>query len=94
MVMRVSLDTEATLLRNWLRAVPLWKWPTSLVSIHFIYLFIYGYEDLIPAASFSVYGSLPSQSQLADWEFAILQHSALPQGVLVRLSLSLVENAE
>ncbi|KAM6549836.1 hypothetical protein CsatB_021512 [Cannabis sativa] len=29
-----------------------------------------------------MYGNLPSQSQLANWEFAISQHSALPQGVL------------
>lgn len=34
---------------------------------------------------FSVYGNLPSESQLADWEFAISQHSAVPQGILVRL---------
>lgn len=31
----------------------------------------------------SVYGNLPTQSQLADWEFAVSQHSAVPQGVLV-----------
>ncbi|CAI0461356.1 unnamed protein product [Linum tenue] len=30
----------------------------------------------------AVYGNLPSQSQLADWEFAISQHSAVPQGIL------------
>jgi len=30
-----------------------------------------------------VYGNLPSESQLAEWEFAISQHSAVPQGVLV-----------
>ncbi|KAL1189789.1 Citrate synthase 2, peroxisomal [Cardamine amara subsp. amara] len=29
-----------------------------------------------------MYGNLPSQSQLADWESAISQHSAVPQGVL------------
>ncbi|XP_028791800.1 citrate synthase, glyoxysomal-like [Neltuma alba] len=29
-----------------------------------------------------MYGNLPTQSQLADWEFAISQHSAVPQGVL------------
>ncbi|KAJ1691031.1 hypothetical protein LUZ63_015186 [Rhynchospora breviuscula] len=29
-----------------------------------------------------MYGNLPSRSQLADWEFAISQHSAVPQGVL------------
>ncbi len=32
---------------------------------------------------FSLYGNLPSASQLQEWEFAISQHSALPQGVLV-----------
>ncbi|KAH7533763.1 hypothetical protein FEM48_Zijuj04G0166200 [Ziziphus jujuba var. spinosa] len=31
---------------------------------------------------FAVYGNLPSESQLADWEFAISQHSAVPQGIL------------
>ena len=31
-----------------------------------------------------VYGNLPFESQLADWEFAVSQHSAVPQGVLVR----------
>ncbi|ERN09354.1 citrate synthase, glyoxysomal [Amborella trichopoda] len=29
-----------------------------------------------------MYGNLPSQNQLADWEFAISQHSAVPQGIL------------
>ncbi|KAF3444946.1 hypothetical protein FNV43_RR14639 [Rhamnella rubrinervis] len=29
-----------------------------------------------------IYGNLPSQNQLADWEFAISQHSAVPQGIL------------
>ncbi|KAF5731324.1 Citrate synthase [Tripterygium wilfordii] len=29
-----------------------------------------------------MYGNLPSASQLADWEFAVSQHSAVPQGVL------------
>lgn len=32
-----------------------------------------------------VYGNLPSERQLADWEFAVSQHSAVPQGILVRL---------
>lgn len=35
----------------------------------------------------SVYGNLPSESQLADWEFAVTQHSAVPQGILVSLSV-------
>ena len=30
-----------------------------------------------------MYGNLPSQSQLADWEFTVAQHSAVPQGILV-----------
>jgi hypothetical protein len=34
-----------------------------------------------------VYGNLPSQSQLADWEFAVSQHSAVPQGILVSFSV-------
>ncbi|KAG6748576.1 hypothetical protein POTOM_048505 [Populus tomentosa] len=48
----------------------------------------YPIEELAESSTFVevaylvIYGSLPSQSQLADWEFAILQHSALPQGVL------------
>ncbi|KAL4575524.1 hypothetical protein LXL04_022371 [Taraxacum kok-saghyz] len=29
-----------------------------------------------------LYGNLPSQSQLADWEFTVAQHSAVPQGIL------------
>lgn len=29
-----------------------------------------------------MYGNLPSQSQLADWEFNVSQHSAAPEGVL------------
>ncbi|CAM8954372.1 unnamed protein product [Rhodiola kirilowii] len=29
-----------------------------------------------------VYGNLPSDSQLSDWEFTVSQHSAVPQGVL------------
>ncbi|KAE8734549.1 Citrate synthase 3, peroxisomal [Hibiscus syriacus] len=30
----------------------------------------------------NVYGNLPSEGQLADWEFAVTQHSAVPQGIL------------
>ncbi|MED6183022.1 hypothetical protein PIB30_034027 [Stylosanthes scabra] len=29
-----------------------------------------------------MYGNLPSENQLLDWEFAVSQHSAVPQGVL------------
>lgn len=48
----------------------------------------YPIEDLAENSSFVevayllMYGNLPSQGQLADWEFAISQHSAVPQGVL------------
>lgn len=40
-----------------------------------------------------MYGNLPSESQLADWEFAISQHSAVPQGTLVRVSINLDRNS-
>jgi hypothetical protein len=36
-----------------------------------------------------VFGNLPSENQLADWEFAIAQHSAVPQGILVCYSFFL-----
>ncbi|XP_022149691.1 citrate synthase, glyoxysomal [Momordica charantia] len=36
----------------------------------------------VEVAYLLMYGNLPSQSQLADWEFAISQHSAVPQGIL------------
>ncbi|KAJ8763063.1 hypothetical protein K2173_023268 [Erythroxylum novogranatense] len=48
----------------------------------------YPIEELADSSSFVevayliLYGNLPSQSQLADWEFAISQHSAVPQGIL------------
>ncbi|XP_020249629.1 citrate synthase, glyoxysomal-like [Asparagus officinalis] len=48
----------------------------------------YPIEELAESSSFVevayllMYGNLPSQSQLADWEFAISQHSAVPQGLL------------
>ncbi|XP_058095460.1 citrate synthase, glyoxysomal-like [Magnolia sinica] len=48
----------------------------------------YPIEELADSSSFLevayllMYGNLPSQSQLADWEFAISQHSAVPQGLL------------
>ncbi|KAK9088662.1 hypothetical protein Scep_027744 [Stephania cephalantha] len=48
----------------------------------------YPIEELAENSSFLevayllMYGSLPSQSQLADWEFAVSQHSAVPQGIL------------
>lgn len=35
-----------------------------------------------------VYGNLPSEGQLADWEFSVSQHSAVPQGILVSSSLA------
>ncbi|XP_010915459.1 citrate synthase, glyoxysomal isoform X1 [Elaeis guineensis] len=48
----------------------------------------YPIEELAESSTFLevayllMYGNLPSQSQLADWEFAISQHSAVPQGIL------------
>ncbi|OWM73312.1 hypothetical protein CDL15_Pgr001426 [Punica granatum] len=48
----------------------------------------YPIEELAESSSFVevayllMYGNLPSQSQLADWEFAISQHSAVSQGIL------------
>ncbi|PKA64626.1 Citrate synthase, glyoxysomal [Apostasia shenzhenica] len=48
----------------------------------------YPIEELAESSTFLevayllMYGNLPSQSQLADWEFTISQHSAVPQGLL------------
>ncbi|XP_077251074.1 citrate synthase, glyoxysomal-like [Tasmannia lanceolata] len=48
----------------------------------------YPIEELAESSSFIevayllMYGNLPSKSQLADWEFAVSQHSAVPQGIL------------
>ncbi|KAB1209728.1 Citrate synthase, glyoxysomal [Morella rubra] len=48
----------------------------------------YPIEELAESSTFLevayllLYGNLPSQIQLSDWEFAISQHSAIPQGVL------------
>ncbi|WCJ24838.1 citrate synthase 2 [Euphorbia peplus] len=48
----------------------------------------YPIEELAESSTFvevaylTLYGNLPSSSQLADWEFAISQHSAVPQGIL------------
>ncbi|RVW39569.1 Citrate synthase, glyoxysomal [Vitis vinifera] len=48
----------------------------------------YPIEELAESSSFLevayllMYGNLPSESQLADWEFAVSQHSAVPQGIL------------
>ncbi|KAK9085798.1 hypothetical protein Sjap_026209 [Stephania japonica] len=39
-------------------------------------------SSFVEVAYLLLYGSLPSQSQLADWEFAVSQHSAVPQGIL------------
>ncbi|XP_010525276.1 PREDICTED: citrate synthase 2, peroxisomal [Tarenaya hassleriana] len=39
-------------------------------------------STFLEAAYLLMYGNLPSESQLADWEFAVSQHSAVPQGVL------------
>ncbi|CAA2977988.1 citrate synthase, glyoxysomal-like [Olea europaea subsp. europaea] len=48
----------------------------------------YPIEELAEGSSFLevayllMYGNLPSENQLADWEFAVSQHSAVPQGIL------------
>ncbi|CAD6247482.1 unnamed protein product [Miscanthus lutarioriparius] len=48
----------------------------------------YPIEELAESSSFVevayllMYGNLPTQNQLAEWEFAISQHSAVPQGLL------------
>ncbi|XP_022948135.1 citrate synthase, glyoxysomal-like [Cucurbita moschata] len=48
----------------------------------------YPIEELAESSTFVevayllMYGNLPSQSQLEDWEFTISQHSAVPQGLL------------
>ncbi|KAG2287892.1 hypothetical protein Bca52824_047496 [Brassica carinata] len=48
----------------------------------------YPIEELAESSTFLevayllIYGNLPSQRQLADWELAISQHSAVPQGLL------------
>ncbi|KAG9132063.1 hypothetical protein Leryth_022508 [Lithospermum erythrorhizon] len=48
----------------------------------------YPIEELAEGSTFLevayllMYGNLPSATQLADWEFAVSQHSAVPQGLL------------
>ncbi|GFS45465.1 citrate synthase 2 [Actinidia rufa] len=48
----------------------------------------YPIEELAEGSTFLevayllMYGNLPSENQLADWEFAVSQHSAVPQGIL------------
>ncbi|KAL9244438.1 hypothetical protein vseg_018213 [Gypsophila vaccaria] len=48
----------------------------------------YPIEELAEGSSFLevayllMYGNLPSKSELAGWEFAVSQHSAVPQGIL------------
>ncbi|VVB04319.1 unnamed protein product [Arabis nemorensis] len=39
-------------------------------------------STFIEVAYLLIYGNLPSQSQLADWEISVSQHSKVPQGVL------------
>ncbi|KAL4622323.1 hypothetical protein ACB092_06G289000 [Castanea dentata] len=39
-------------------------------------------STFVEVAYLLMYGNLPSENQLADWEFAISQHSAVPQGIL------------
>ncbi|XP_043701365.1 citrate synthase, glyoxysomal [Telopea speciosissima] len=40
------------------------------------------HSSYMEVAYLLMYGNLPCQSQLADWEFAVSQHSAVPQGLL------------
>ncbi|GLT77416.1 hypothetical protein SLA2020_490040 [Shorea laevis] len=48
----------------------------------------YPIEELAESSTFLevayllIYGNLPSESRLANWEFAVSQHSAVPQGIL------------
>ncbi|KAL9252190.1 Citrate synthase, glyoxysomal-like protein [Drosera capensis] len=48
----------------------------------------YPIEELAESSSFLevayllLYGNLPSERQLSDWEFAVSQHAAVPQGLL------------
>ncbi|KAJ8567953.1 hypothetical protein K7X08_020675 [Anisodus acutangulus] len=48
----------------------------------------YPIEELAERSSFLevtyllMYSNLPSENELADWEFAVSQHSAVPQGIL------------
>ncbi|KAK6939660.1 Citrate synthase [Dillenia turbinata] len=39
-------------------------------------------SSFLEVAYLLMYGNLPFESQLADWEFAVSQHSAVPQGIL------------
>ncbi|KAL3848704.1 hypothetical protein ACJIZ3_010586 [Penstemon smallii] len=39
-------------------------------------------STFLEVAYLLMYGNLPSEAQLADWEFAVSQHSAVPQGIL------------
>ncbi|KAM2268119.1 hypothetical protein ACFX1S_046287 [Malus domestica] len=39
-------------------------------------------STFLEVAYLLMYGNLPSESQYADWEFAVSQHSAVPQGIL------------
>ncbi|KAJ0479208.1 putative citrate synthase [Helianthus annuus] len=50
--------------------------------------YIDGHEGILRYRGYPIeelaemYGNLPTQSQLAEWEFAVSQHSAVPQGIL------------
>ncbi|KAL8508007.1 hypothetical protein ACS0TY_018533 [Phlomoides rotata] len=39
-------------------------------------------STFLEVAYLLMYGNLPSETQLADWEFSVSQHSAVPQGIL------------
>ncbi|CAM8884786.1 unnamed protein product [Rhodiola kirilowii] len=40
------------------------------------------HSSFLEVAYLLLYGNLPSESQLSDWEFTVSQHSAVPQGIL------------
>jgi citrate synthase len=44
------------------------------------------HSTFLEVAYLLLYGSLPSAKQLADWQEAVMRHSALPQGVAAALS--------
>eukprot|EP00270_Netrium_digitus_P005566 TRINITY_DN1743_c0_g1_i2.p1 TRINITY_DN1743_c0_g1~~TRINITY_DN1743_c0_g1_i2.p1 ORF type:complete len:532 (-),score=93.00 TRINITY_DN1743_c0_g1_i2:211-1806(-) len=43
-------------------------------------------STFLETAYLILYGDLPTQSQLADWEATVMQHSALPEGVIASIN--------
>lgn len=87
--MRGYFVTEATQLRNLLTTAHSSRLPFYYVSLWWSTYCCHGWLiqlKFVPNRIFIlVYGNLPPESELADWEFAISQHSAVPQGILVCL---------